>query len=200
MDIEVLYEEERKDFKELFLAIVIFSILGFIFYKTEHSAGIIVFVIAFLILLISQIKGYKIYNKHKKIKMYGERIVGTISDLEYRVTNTKRPRVYYRLLVKYIDPKTNEEKNFLTPNINFDPIVELGSFNCSVYIYNNDIYVGDIHKQSSLQTSIWSEEYVQNLASKQLIKKENIRQFKWLGLVILILFVISLILEIILNS
>lgn len=60
----------------------------------------------------------------------------------------------YRLLVEYKDPKTKKIKTFYTPPLNFDPKKELGSKKCTVYIYQEELYITDFIRKTNKEQKI----------------------------------------------
>lgn len=110
---------------------------------SNFSSGQIVDIII-IIIIISTI--YTIYNKNKKYKEIikkGIIVPGLIvrPDYEWAFEDDIKPSYY--LYVKYMDPKTNQEKEFKTDNLSFNPYKKIKSTKCNVYIYNDTVIAED---------------------------------------------------------
>lgn len=141
-------------------------------------------------------KGVRYYKKNLKIKRYGQRLDGYIYDLEHNIdVGGRQIHIEYFLIIKYFNPFTNQEMLYKTPRINFNPIEDLGSRNCSVYIYNNEIYVSDFVNRLPNQNRIWSEEIIKSKNYNALLKEGTLKIFKFLGVLILILFILAILLN-----
>ena len=116
---------------------------------SNFSSGQIVDIII-IIIIISTI--YTIYNKNKKYKEIikkGIIVPGLIvrPDYEWAFEDDIKPSYY--LYVKYMDPKTNQEKEFKTDNLSFNPYKKIKSTKCNVYIYNGSIGKQDNYNKYS---------------------------------------------------
>lgn len=108
-------------------------------YRLELIIDIII-----IIIIISNI--YTIYNKNKKYKEIikkGIVVPGLIirPDYEWEFDDDIKPSYY--LYVKYVDPKTNQETEFKTDFLAFNPYKKIKSTKCNVYIYNDMVIAED---------------------------------------------------------
>ena len=100
--------------------------------------------IIIIIIIIPNI--YIIYNKNKKYKEIikkGIIVPGLIirPDYEWELPDDINPSYY--LYVKYVDPKTNQETEFKTDFLAFNPYKKIKSTKCNVYIYNDMVIAED---------------------------------------------------------
>ncbi len=100
--------------------------------------------IIIIIIIIPNI--YTIYNKNKKYKEIikkGIIVPGLIirPDYEWELPDDINPSYY--LYVKYVDPKTNQETEFKTDFLAFNPYKKIKSTKCNVYIYNDMVIAED---------------------------------------------------------
>ena len=110
---------------------------------SSYSLELIVDIII-IIIIISTI--YTIYNKNKKYKEIikkGIIVPGLIVRPDYEMAFVDDIKPSYYLYVKYVDPKTSQEKEFKTDNLSFNPYKKIKSTKCNVYIYNDTVIAED---------------------------------------------------------
>ena len=110
---------------------------------SSYSLELIVDIII-IIIIISTI--YTIYNKNKKYKEIikkGIIVPGLIVRPDYEMAFVDDIKPSYYLYVKYVDPKTNQEKEFKTDCLSFNPYKKIKSTKCNVYIYNDMVIAED---------------------------------------------------------
>ena len=90
--------------------------------------------------LIICLVNLKDIRKIKKIKEKGTVVNGTIIAWDLDVSYGEYSSINYYVYVRYND-LNQEEKIFKTPSLNFNPKRHLGSANCRVYLFDNDVYV-----------------------------------------------------------
>ena len=84
------------------------------------------------------------------------------------------------------------KKTYTTPILGFNPIKDLASRNCNVYIYNNEIYVTDFEKNNDGTYHIWPQDSkeVQDVIEKDKNVKAQYKGLLKLCIIIVILLVI----------
>ena len=110
---------------------------------SSYSLELIIDIII-VIIIISII--YAIYDKNKKYKEIikkGIKVPGLILRPEKETIYGESIETNYYLYVKYIDPKTNQEREFKTDNLSFNPYKKIKSTKCNVYIYNDTVIAED---------------------------------------------------------
>ena len=110
---------------------------------SSYSLEVIIDIII-IIIIISTI--YTIYNKNKKYKEIikkGIKVPGLILRPDYEMAFVDDIKPSYYLYVKYVDPKTNQEKEFKTDCLSFNPYKKIKSTKCNVYIYNDTVIAED---------------------------------------------------------
>ena len=110
---------------------------------SSYSLELIIDIII-IIIIISTI--YTIYNKNKKYKEIikkGIIVPGLIVRPDYEMAFVDDIKPSYYLYVKYVDPKTNQEKEFKTDCLSFNPYKKIKSTKCNVYIYNDMVIAED---------------------------------------------------------
>ena len=110
---------------------------------SSYSLELIIDIII-IIIIISTI--YTIYNKNKKYKEIikkGIIVPGLIVRPGYEWAFVDDIKPSYYLYVKYVDPKTNQEKEFKTDCLSFNPYKKIKSTKCNVYIYNDMVIAED---------------------------------------------------------
>jgi hypothetical protein len=147
--------------KGLAVAFIIVSIIIILFEQgiTENVIKLIIFMIIFWIFVAIMLWFKKLMYTNKNITNNGIKVEGTIKSFKMRYTSASEdtPRnieVFY-LIISYIDPKTNKEKEFKTPLVNFNPVNDLGSKKCSVWINKNKIYATDFVIGKNIGKNIW---------------------------------------------
>lgn len=146
------YEIETKHYTSIIIGIIfpILILLGGLLWWNDILTvilciSIIVFIIIMVATLLQYNKDKKRCNIYTKIKQNGIRVNGKILNykryMEY--LNGNDIIFHYTLLIEFINPNNNETKRIETPYLNFVPLKALGSKDCSVYIYNEDVYITD---------------------------------------------------------
>ncbi len=101
-------------------------------------------------------------QKYQRIRKNGLKVKGFIEDFAYKVmvVNFKKGRKEknFYLIVSYIDSLTREKKIIQTPPINFNPLQKLKSRVCSVYIYQDEVYVTDFEKRNKNDKILWTND------------------------------------------
>ena len=189
---DLMYADEIKNYTGLIVFSCIFGVLFLLVFLTEDVNDLfscfIFILIMFLVLFVIFYNGVKKYKHNLEIKRIGQRIDAYIMDFEYKVRHGKHIRVEYFLIIKYFNPYYNQEMVYKTPQVNFDPVDDLGDRRCSVYITNTDIYVSDFIPRMTNQNRVWDENYIKNRNSSALLKKGAVTTFKRLGIMFLLMF------------
>ena len=109
----------------------------------------------------------------KKIVDIGKKTNGVIKDVKkiYKHSNSGRIIEEYCLIISYIDPFNNIEKEFITPSVIFNPIKDLKSKECDVYIYKEKVYVTNYDVNTNNEQIIWKEDELKQYNSQ--IKNDN---------------------------
>ena len=68
-------------------------------------------------------------------------------------------KINFSLVVEYNDPYTGKLKKYKTPHVNFDPMKELGSKECGVYIYKGHVFVSDFVKKTGSEIVFFIEDF-----------------------------------------
>lgn len=146
------YEIETKHYTSIIIGII-FPILillgGFIWWKNIFTVILCISIIVFIIIMLATLLQYNKDKKkmcvYTKVKQNGIKVNGKILNykryMEY--VNVNDIIFHYTLLIEFTNPNSNETKKIETPYLNFVPPKALGSKNCSVYIYNEEVYVTD---------------------------------------------------------
>lgn len=135
----------------------------------DHSINPMLMVVTiFLLILIGSIVGLKGFfdtqKKYKTIKEKGTKVDGFIETPyeEYKTDMFGRTNYHYYLLVKYKNPETNQEVEYKTPRLGFNPFRYIKSQKCSVYLYNNEKYVSDYDYAEKAEDSLWHTNVADN--------------------------------------
>ena len=105
-----------------------------------ENIKVTIFIMAIMIILIlitnKRSQDIKKYNQTKekgiKIPAVIKEIIMKEDSTEYGISKS------YFLLIKYIDPNTNQEVEFKTDELAINPYNKLKSYNCNVYIYGDN--------------------------------------------------------------
>ena len=214
---ELIYKKEKISPFEI-IAFIIFNILAFLILysvivsKTEYNEStrlfFLLFLLVYLIILYNIylfhifLPAFKARKKNRLIKEKGIKVPGFIEKFDYKIfyqsymgtENRKFRKIkYFQLHVSYIHPETNQKEEYITPPIDFSPLKDLGSRNCTVYIFNSDRYVTDFVKNENHQ-KIWDDNDLSVIQMQENIRKfkeERSQLFKF-GLFLLILFICSI--------
>ena len=140
--------------------LVIHLVKGFIGSEELSTSEIITYIIIIVLGIISSFKLKKENDTYNEIIEQGKRVSGTIikpikemtpdSDAGY---NTE-----YYLIVKYLDPNTNQELEFKTDQLSFNPFKKLQSNRCSVYILGDKITASDFEFTSKKEECIFKDQ------------------------------------------
>lgn len=177
-----------KDLIFIILTLIGFYILTQIFEVGDKKTVLIILggfaILSFIIFVITGINAKRIRTKNNSIKNNGIKVYGKI--LEYKGDNSD-DTTKYTLLVEYKDPYTQQLKSYETPHIGFS-INDLGSRECSVYVYNDDIYVTEFVLVEDGEKSIWVKEnpFLEEL-QKELLKAFGKLEFKFILIVAIVL-------------
>lgn len=121
--------------------------------KIEFLTIFIIALIIYIFSLIRQNKSNQIYKEYyNDIKKVGIKVIGHIDDYSFDYYKNK---IRYKLTISYINPNTNKNCIYITPILNFNPIKDLGNKICSVYIYEDQVYVTEFMKREKNQENIW---------------------------------------------
>ena len=110
--------------------------------------------------------------------------------MRYGSLSTDGPRniEMFNLTISYIDPKTNQKKEFETPFINFNPVTDLGSKKCSVLIDGNKVYATDFIVGKNIGKCLWDNNDKSMI--KYINKKMNFVYAEFFGTIFFILFIL----------
>lgn len=129
--------------------------------------------------------------KYKNIKKNGQKYKGYIESFNYEKyqdihsSNANKTRYRYILLIKY-----GENSVLKTPEIAFNPVRDLGSRECDIYVLGNEVYATGFVKRKINENIIWDEDDESVLRLKEI--KKNIYKENKLGIIFAIAFVIGL--------
>ncbi len=102
-------------------------------------------------------------KRYKEIKQKGTKTTGIIIGWSYGKIDSDFHHVY----VSYTDLH-GEQKVFKTPDLNFNPKYTLGSTDCTVYLYEDEVYVTDFKK--AINTSVRVFKDVKPSSDDELLK------------------------------
>ena len=150
---------------------ILFFIVAFVFSlsdifdaeTTEQGLEIlrIIIFLTFLVFIYNLVE-YRFYKNNLITKQNGVRVNGFISDIKIKVKSYEDDiKLKYRLIVDYTDPFSGKLINYKTPELNFDPFDDLGSRECSVYIYKGHVFVTDFVKKVNSEIVFFVEDYPQ---------------------------------------
>ena len=110
---------------------------------------LVVLLIIEYLLIINLKTNIEDVKKHEEKLKKSIKVPGTIVKpiTEWRTPNTEfggaKYSVYF-LIIKYVDPRTNQEIEFKTDMISIDPYKKIKSSKCNVYILDDEVMVEDI--------------------------------------------------------
>lgn len=168
--LEYIYESSSNLLSiRLLIAIGILLEISFItFIIKDHSLGnlfpaiIVLLLILFGFYELKEMTSQKKYDKEAIEK--GTKVKGIIDSPIVRIDTYQesvKNKKYY-LLIKYKDPNTKKEVEFTTPELNFNPYSQLASQECSVYVYEDNIYVTDFIGVKNKGEGIWEKDNPDN--------------------------------------
>ena len=179
-----IQEENSNNYNIVIMAIGSFFLvifLIFIFSDNELNINTIkVFSFFFLIwifLCLIMRNDYSKIENYKNIVNTGIKVDGQIKSFKkvYPMDNSDNISVAYVLIINYKDPNTNVEKEFETPNVNFNPLTDLVSKKCSVYVDGNKAYATDFEINKNINNNIWQENELEHYNKQvKLERKINI--------------------------
>ncbi len=158
--------------------ILILTLPKFIISEVEKDIGFYCELVVFTLLSILTIyDSYKIIKKikiHDEVLKKGMKIPGVIIRPEQEITYNEDgfKEKHYYLYVKYVDSKTNEEKEFKTEELAFNPFKKLKSNKCNVYIYNETIIAEDFEIAKNKEERVFEEN--NNFKPEKEIKKVDL--------------------------
>lgn len=134
------------------LNLFIDSNLDFIYFVGFYLIGLIFFI-------CNAIGGLNNRRKYRTIKNNGIKFNGYIVGLKNEVLShfTSEGREYSfenKLIVQYARDNKENLNTVITEDLNFNPKLDLGSRECSVYILNDQVYVTDFVKRKKGQDNI----------------------------------------------
>ena len=111
---------------------------------------------------------------HDEVLKKGMKIPGVIIRPEQEITYNEDgfKEKHYYLYVKYVDSKTNEEKEFKTEELVFNPFKKLKSNKCNVYIYNETIIAEDFEIAKNKEERVFEDN--NNFKPEKEIKKVDL--------------------------
>lgn len=158
-------------------------------------ATIVSAIILYIIFFPEAKRKFKERKRLKEIKEKGIKVEGNIID--YKTYSTRKSEFknvideayYYTVTVEYIDPHTKEKIKYETPGLSFDAHHCLGSKKCSVYVYENEVYVTDFIPVNKGEENIWAREngYYNDVEN---VKSAEMKKFMMFHAIIVILFII----------
>lgn len=199
------YAVEIKNICAYIFVIIVAIIMPIFIIKTTIDTGdmdafyagmfgtIVTAIFMYIILFPETKKKYKERKRLKEIKEKGIKVEGNIIDYKtYSARNSEINNVidksyYYTVIVEYVDPHTKEKKEYETPGLAFDAHHCLGSKKCSVYVYENKVYVSDFIPVNKGEENIWAREngYYNDVENT---KSEEMKKFMIGQIIIAILF------------
>ncbi len=179
----------------------LFMFLGVIIYsfnmisKGEEYGGYIGLICIVLLLELFYILKFvkpilKVKIKYKKIKKNGTKFEGYITHFSYErywniyLNNNNKDQFKFTLNIKY-----GKNSVYKTPELGFNPIRDLGSRECSIYVFNNEVYATDFVKRKFSENYLWDENDESILNYKKR-RKEYFERNKS-GIIIAIIFLIA---------
>lgn len=138
-----------------------------------------------LIQFYSHWKDQKKDEEIEKLKDEGYIVTGKIDKIITKIKGRGLNKKYrYFIYISYIDPQTNEKKDHLTKELNFNPLIELGSTTCTIYTRDDRIYVTDFIKRRRNDPCAWPE------LQQEMEKAIRKRIIKFIIFIVLIIFII----------
>lgn len=208
---KLCYEVEEKNtiayivFSCFFIFVLITSIIAAMLTGAESKDMLVEFVgialfalFIYIILFINDKKKDKFRKELINIKKNGIKVEGTLIKFNKYTTRFVRAdhgseySFHYTVTVEYTNPYTNERVQYETPELSFDAHHSLGSKKCSVYIFEDKVYVTDFMKRTKGEENIWAQEdnYYKGIASLEkkampkIILGIVLFMLLWLGIVI----------------
>ena len=158
----------------LFIVFFAFSIIHSIITKNINILETVLYIAAIIFVIIFIDKTKNKQKKYKEVLEKGIKVPGVIVRPEKeRIPDSEA--VYedsYYLYVKYIDPKTNQEVEFKTEKLAFNPFKKLKSTKCNVYIYNDKVIAEDFEFANNKSERIFNAK--DEIISKKELKNMNI--------------------------
>ena len=117
------------------------------------------FFIFFIINIVFLLEKKSTINKNNMIKKNGQRVVGNIFKYDIKkeqhyINHEIQYKHIFKVYVGYTDPYTKKHQTFETPPLNFNPL-QLSSKKCSVYVYDNMVYVTDFQQVKKDEKNVW---------------------------------------------
>ena len=153
-----VYEKSKKAISlmisaSILIVMLLFSVYSFI---VKQDSFIISLIVILSIFLIVSIVGVIITIKNEpkdEAFIKGTKVQGKIIEPVVELNND----VYeYYLKVKFINPITNTEQEYQTPELNFNPCKKLAGDRCIVHIYGDRIYVSGFQIIKNKEEGPWS--------------------------------------------
>ena len=152
--------------------------------------GILAFITLFYIIIFFRPVLKNIY-KYKKIKREGIKYDGYITSYNYEKyfdirTNKYVEQYRYTLNIRY-----GKNSILKTPEISFNPVRDLGSRECAIYVLNNEVYATDFIRRGFSEKIIWEEDNESVLYEKR--EKEKYFEKYKIGIIIGAIFIVAVI-------
>lgn len=184
--------ENQNNVLYIFIRIILYiGFLGYIYLYNDKMDMYIKHLFTALVAVLIFVQFYSHWKDKKtdeeleKLKDEGYIITGKIDKFVTKIKGRGlNQKCSYFLYVIYNDPQTNEEKEHLTKEVNFNPLTELGSTTCTVYTRDNRIYVTDFVKRRRNEPCAWQELQPE---MEKAIRRRNIEVIIF---ILLIIFVI----------
>ena len=177
----------------IFLGVIIYSV-NMIGEGEEYGGYIGLICITLLLELFYILKFVRptlnVIIKYKNIKKNGTKFEGYITSFNYEkfwniyLDNNDKSQFKYTLNIKY-----GKNSIYKTPELNFNPIRDLGSRECSIYVFNNEVYATDFIKRKFNEKCIW-DDYDESILNYKKIRKEYYQSHK-LGIISTMIFLMA---------
>ena len=152
--------------------------------------GILAFITLFYIIIFFRPVLKNIY-KYKKIKREGIKYDGYITGYNYEKYFDIRTNKYVEQYMYTLNIRYRKNSILKTPEISFNPISDLGSRECSIYVLNNEVYATDFKRRKYGEKIIWEDDDESVLYEKRK-KKEYFEKYKT-GIIISSIFIATVI-------
>ena len=212
---KLIYKDEK--INKIWVIVICFFYLPFIYFiwyfitmGVEETVNLF-FAIAWFCLISIFLWSYlkdsiKLRKKFKMIKEKGVVYSAYIEGFNYEakiepvissneISSDWKIAKDFTLNVSYITEEGVKE-HYVTPILGFNPITDIASRKCNIYLYKGEMYVTDFEINNDKNISLWSEdsEEVQDYLEKNKNIKKEVHSYIRFGLIILILYIIILLL------
>ena len=152
--------------------------------------GILVFITLFYIIIFFRPVLKNIY-KYKKIKREGIKYDGYITGYNYEKYFDIRTDKYVEQYRYTLNISYGKNSILKTPEISFNPVRDLGSRECAIYVLNNEAYATDFVRRGFSERIIWEEDDESVLYEKK--EKEDYFEKYKISLLISAIFIVAVI-------